>query len=76
MHTPFWTSLRARKMRKALRASNKWRKAIGGWRFALKEALHEDGTVTAVDPTQVVDPLATVMTSPPPFPESNAQCGG
>jgi hypothetical protein len=23
---------------------------FGGWRFALKEALHEDGTVTAVDP--------------------------
>src|SRR5450759_1124780 len=28
------------------------------WRFALKEALHEDGTVTAVGPTQVVDLLA------------------
>jgi hypothetical protein len=75
MHTPFWTSLRARKMRKALRASNKWRKAIGGWRFALKEALHEDGTVTAVDPTQVVDPLATVMTSRHPFPNRMLSAG-
>jgi hypothetical protein len=28
---------------------------FGGWRFALKEALHEVGTVTAVDPTQAVD---------------------
>jgi hypothetical protein len=42
--------------------TNKRKKAIAalleGCRFALKEALHEDGTMTAVDPTQVVDLLA------------------
>jgi hypothetical protein len=49
-------------MRKALRAPNKRRKAIAAPLEAgalhYKEALHEDGTVTTVDPTQVVDLLA------------------
>ena len=49
-----------------------------GWRFALKEALHEDGTVTAVDPTQVVDLLAKFSGNDltGTLSQSNAQCGG